>query len=247
MKKTFLLFAILFAVSCTPPKDLTDPQVIVNESIAFHRLESLGNSKFSLTFRNLDYTYQNQNGLYEYTRTQTDSTGAIIYDVLNNDGLIRYIDGKEAEITEERRGAYARSVNSVIYFFRLPYGLNDEAVIKNFKGEKTIKGKTYLEVQVSFKQEGGGDHFEDVFLYWFDKEDFSMDYMAYLYYTDGGGLRFREAINQRTVSGHKIQDYINLKPEDEKTDINNILDLYNAGKLIELSRIINEQVEFNYE
>ena len=114
MKKTFLLFAIIFAVSCTPPKDLTDPQVIVNESIAFHGLQSLNNAQFSLSFRGLDYTYQNQNGLYEYTRTQTDSTGAIIYDVLNNDGLIRYIDGKEVEITEERRGAYARSVNSVI-------------------------------------------------------------------------------------------------------------------------------------
>ena len=175
MKKTFLLFAIIFAISCTPPKDLTDPQVIVNESIAFHRLESLGNSKFSLTFRDLEYTYQNQNGLYEYTRTQTDSTGAIIYDVLNNDGLIRYIDGKEAEITEERRGAYARSVNSVIYFFRLPYGLNDGAVNKKRLEDVTIKGKKYYKIEVTFDQEGGGVDFEDVFVYWISKEDFHID------------------------------------------------------------------------
>lgn len=242
MKYLLPTVLVLLLVSCQEAKDLTNPQVIIDESIAYHGLEDFANNSFSLTFRGIDYSYKYKNGLFEYTRAQRDSTGAIIYDVLNNDGLTRYIDGEAIELNEERRGAYSRSVNSVIYFFRLPYGLNDEAVIKQFKGERTIKDKTYLEVHVSFKQEGGGDDFEDVFLYWFDKEDLSMDYMAYLYYTDGGGLRFREAINQREVNGSIIQDYINFKPEDQNIDINTIRELYNTNQLIELSRIINENV-----
>ena len=69
-----------------------------------------------------------------------------------------------------------------------------------------------------------------------------MDYLAYLYHTDGGGMRFREAINPRRVNGVLIQDYINFKPEDESMDINNISELYENGELEELSRIINEGV-----
>ncbi len=71
-----------------------------------------------------------------------------------------------------------------------------------------------------------------------------MDYLAYLYHTDGGGLRFREAINQRRVNGILIQDYVNLKPEDEGIDIMTIAELYEAGELKVLSEIINEKVVF---
>uniref|UniRef100_UPI004047669A DUF6503 family protein n=1 Tax=Roseivirga sp. TaxID=1964215 RepID=UPI004047669A len=103
-----------------------------------------------------------------YTRTQTDTAGRVIFDRMDNDGLIRKIDGDTAELTDERRAAFTRSVNSVIYFFRLPFGLNDPAVNKTFVGETEIKGKTYYEVKVTFAQEGGGEDFDDVFLYWFD-------------------------------------------------------------------------------
>lgn len=251
---TFSCLIALLLAACSNPsnqqteetaKPKTREQEIVDKSIAFHGMESLGNAEFSLTFRERLYTYHNTNGMYEYTRTQTDSSGAVIRDVMNNGGLIRYIDGQEAEITEERRAAFTRSVNSVIYFFRLPYGLNDQAVIKEYVGEADIKGKAYYEVKVSFKQDGGGEDFDDVFLYWFDKEDYSMDYMAYLYHTDGGGLRFREAINARRVNGVLIQDYINMRPEDESIDIMTIDELYEAGELDVLSEIINEKVEIS--
>lgn len=245
---TVALFCLV-VLSCTPKEEKTSAtppkskvQEVVDNAIAFHGMEGLNNAKFSLTFREMDYTYLNQNGMYEYSRTQTDSTGAIVVDRMDNDSLIRTINGETADITEERRAAYTRSVNSVIYFFRLPFGLNDPAVIKEYMGETDIKGKSYHEVKITFEQEGGGEDFDDVFIYWFDKEDYSMDYMAYLYHTDGGGMRFREAINPRKISGMLIQDYINLKPENEDIDIMTIDELYNDGKLIELSRIINEKV-----
>lgn len=254
MKKTFAIVACLtfmLAACSSPSKERTQETVppkskeqeVIDKAIAFHGMEGLGNADFSLTFRERDYTYSNANGMYKYTRTHTDSTGAIIYDVMNNEGLIRYINDKEAEITEERRAAFTRSINSVVYFFRLPYGLNDAAVIKEYIGEADIKGKTYHEIKVTFAQEGGGEDFDDVFLYWFDKEDYSMDYFAYLYHTDGGGMRFREAINPQRVNGMLVQDYVNLRPEDEGIDIMTIDELYKQGELKVLSEIINEEVQ----
>ena len=242
MKYLLPLLLVLLIASCWEVKDFTNPQVIIDESIAFHGLQDFGNNTFSLRFRDINYSYENKEGMYTYTRLQADSTGAELYDVLTNEGLKRYKEGNEIQLTDEKRAAFARSVNSVIYFFRLPYGLNDPAVIKKYKGEKDIKGKTYLEVQVTFKKENGGEDFDDIFLYWFDKEDQSLDYLAYLYHTDDGGIRFREAINQREVNGSIIQDYINFKPENKNIDINTIREIYNNGKLIELSRIINENV-----
>lgn len=248
MRLTNSIFLALFTiVACSSPEKKevkSQVQQIIDDAITFHGMDDLDNSSFTLSFRDMDYSYLNDNGMYEYTRTQTDSAGSVIFDRMDNDGLIRTIDGDTAELTEERRAAFTRSVNSVIYFFRLPFGLNDPAVNKTLVGETEIKNKIYYEVKVTFKQEGGGEDFDDVFLYWFDKEDYSMDYLAYLYHTDGGGMRFREAINPRRVNGILIQDYVNLKPEDEGIDIMTIAGLYNAGELKLLSEIINEDVKF---
>lgn len=227
----------------TPPK--SKAQEVVDKAIAYHGMEGLNNASFDLVFRDYKYTYDNNKGAYEYTRSFTDSTGANIYDVLTNNGLERFINNEKTTLEDEKRAAYARSVNSVIYFFRLPYGLNDDAVLKEYKGTTTIKDKEYHEVKVTFEQAGGGEDFDDVFLYWFDTEDFSMDYLAYLYHTDGGGLRFREAINPRKVNGVLIQDYINFKPVDETVPIDTLTTLYNSGNLEELSRIINEEVNIS--
>lgn len=253
MKPANLLLLTLFCFACSPQKKeavqnaapKSKVQEVIDKSIEFHQMGSLNNAEFSLTFRDIEYTYRNNNGMYEYTRTQIDSLGATILDKMDNDTLIRYTNGVATDVVDEKRAAYTRSVNSVIYFFRLPYGLNDPAVKKAYIGETDIKGKTYHEVKITFEQEGGGEDFDDVFLYWFDKEDYSMDYMAYLYHTDGGGMRFREAINPRRVNGMLIQDYINLKPEDESIDIMTIDELYVDGQLIELSKIINEKVVIN--
>jgi uncharacterized protein DUF6503 len=273
MKKiipVFLILVVTILQSCNsksdektevqePPK--SEVQRIVDASIDFHGFAPLDNAQLDLVFRNKFYTYKKNNGMYEYTRSQlVDSTKVTVYDIMNNDGLVRLINkdihelitevgplrGDTAVITEERRAAFTRSVNSVVYFFLLPYGLNDPAVNKEFLGETSIKGKDYYEVKVTFGEEGGGEDFDDVFLYWFNKEDYSMDYFAYLYHTDGGGMRFREAINPRRISGMLIQDYINFKPENEDIDIMTIDELYGEGKLIVLSEIINENVRISH-
>ena len=46
-------------------------------------------------------------------------------------------------------------------------------------GEDEVEGETYYEVKVTFREEGGGTDFEDEFLYWIHKENFTVDYLAY--------------------------------------------------------------------
>lgn len=247
MKFLLAILSNLLLLGCNSIKDKEDPaQYAVDQSIAFHDLMGLNNAAYSFDFRNMHYTYDKNEGQYTYTRTQTDSLGQEVVDILTNDGLKRKIDGAGSPITEEKRTAYTESVNSVIYFFHLPYGLNDAAVIKQYNGLKTIKKKQYHEVEITFQQEGGGTDYTDIFLYWFDKTDYSMDYLGYRYHTDGGGMRFRKAIHPRRVNGALVQDYINFKPEDESIDIHDLDELFNEGQLKELSRIINENVAIDW-
>ena len=139
-------------------------------------------------------------------------------------------------MTEKKKRAYSNSVNSVHYFAFLPSFLNDAAVHKTYVGETTIKGKAYYKIRVTFDQEGGGDDHDDVYMYWIDKEDYSMDYLAYSFHVNGGGVRFRSAYNARNVEGITFQDYVNYK-HDKETPVENLDALYEEDKLIELSRI----------
>ena len=114
---------------------------------------------------------------------------------------------------------YANSVNSVHYFANLPYGLNDPAVNKEFLGEVAIKDKEYYKIKVTFDQKGGGKDYEDIYLYWFNKETFKPDYLAYKFYVDGGGIRFRVAYNERYLGGIRFVDYENYEASREETSI----------------------------
>ena len=137
-----------------------------------------------------------------------------------------------------RQNAYANSVNSVIYFAFLPYRLNDASVIKNYLGKVNVLDKEYHKIQVTFRQEGGGEDFEDVFIYWFDSEDYILDYFAYEYQTNGGGIRFREATNPGDINGIQIQDYFNYKPKKGvEFKLSEIDEYYQQDKLEKLSDI----------
>lgn len=233
--KTLFFFFLIALASCS-----TTPtaQEVTDQAIKVSGVDELQHAEASFAFRDKQYEYKRNGGNYVYTRIQTDSTGTIIKDVLTNDGLTRYIADTVATITEKKRNAYANSVNSVIYFAFLPLWLNDGAVQKAYEGISNIKGKDYHTLKVTFEEEGGGKDFDDVFYYWFDKEDYSMDYLAYKYKTDGGGMRFREAYNARKVSGVTIQDYYNLKPKTKgSVPFETIGEAYNKGELVQLSTI----------
>lgn len=234
-----LLSLTFFGVSCD---SRTEVEQIVDAAIAAHGGERYAETSIDFDFRGMHYSIFKSPTAFEYSREFTDSTGQVV-DVLNNAGFSRSVNGVLIDtLTEERIGAFSRSVNSVAYFAFLPYGLNDEAAIKTYLGQTTLKGKDYHLVKVTFKAAGGGEHFEDEFLYWFGVEDSLMDYMAYSYHTDGGGVRMREVREAREVGGIRFQDYINLKAVNKETPLDSMQYLYEKGVLDKLSEINLENI-----
>lgn len=235
MKLIYILPFILFSACAVLPT----AQEIVDQSIKASGTLKLKDGTATFNFRDKGYTYRMKEGAFEYSRTQKDTARNVIKDVLTNQGLERLINGEVVALDDKKREAYSASINSVIYFAFLPLSLNDAAVIKEYVGKSSIKGAEYHKVKVTFKAEGGGEDFEDVFYYWFDTEDYSMDYLAYSYQEeDGQGVRFREAFNVRNISGAVVQDYRNYKPKQEaEFSLENIDQAFEEEKLTLLSLI----------
>lgn len=234
-----LVLLAFFGISCD---SRTPAEKIVDAAIAVHGGDRYEKTAVTFSFRGTQYAIFKSPTAFEYSRSFSDSTGQVV-DILNNAGFTRKVNGVLIDtLTEERIGAFSRSVNSVAYFAFLPYGLNDAAAIKTYLGETTIKGKAYHLVKVTFQAEGGGEHFEDEFLYWFGVADQRMDYMAYSYHTDGGGVRMREVRAAQEVEGIRFQDYINLKATSKETPVDSMQYLFEKGALEKLSEINLENI-----
>lgn len=245
----FLLFASFLIFSCQKEDKA---QTIVDKAIAYHGGAAYDKLDFEFDFRDKHYTVQKNGSDFHYERIQTDSTGAEIRDVLMNAEFYRTIDGQRQSLPDSTAQKYKNSVNSVPYFLLLPQSLHDAVVKKEYVGEVTLKGKTYDKIKVSFAEEGGGTDHEDVYVYYFDKEDGSMDFLSYLYHVNETGMRFREAYNPQRVGGILVQDYINFAPTDSTLAVTdeNLLSLdklYEEGKLTEFSRIENKNFKANQD
>ncbi len=228
--------------TATTSPEISKAQSIINRAIEVHGGESrYANLEVSYVFRNRLYTLHHQpNGQFEYTRSFTEKEQNI-KDVLTNSGLVRYVNDEKVTLPDTTVSKYANSVNSVHYFALLPYRLNDPAVIKTYKGETTIKEKNYEVVEVTFRQDGGGEDFEDQFYFWFNKSDGTMDYLAYSYDTDDKGIRFRAVSNVQVIKGMRFQDYINYKVP-LGTPLEVLPKMYEQGTLEMLSTIALEKI-----
>jgi uncharacterized protein YajQ (UPF0234 family) len=243
MKQVFSILIIAFVVVFSSCDSRSEAEKIVDKSIQAHGGDAYLSSIIEFDFRDIHYTIYKSPSSFEYIREFSDSTGQV-KDVLNNSGFVRTVNEVKIDtLSEEWLGKYTRSVNSVAYFAFLPYGLNDPAAIKTYLGITEIKGEEYHLVKVTFAQDGGGEDFEDEFLYWFGKDDYLMDYMAYFYLTDGGGVRMRSVTDVQEVGGIRFQNYLNLKPEIEKTSVDKMQELYLEGKLEVLSEINLENIK----
>ena len=243
MKQVSLLLLVGCGFWFSACDSRSEAQRIVDDSIAAHGGAAFSKSMIEFDFRKIHYTIFKTESEFEYIREFTDSTG-MVKDVLNNAGFIRTVNGVQIDtLDQEWIGKYSRSVNSVAYFAFLPYGLNDSSVIKEYLGETTLNDKTYELIKVVFQQDGGGVDFDDQFLYWIGKEDHFIDFIAYSYNTDGGGVRMREVREVIDVGGIRFQNYLNLKPEDKDTPVEKMQDLYLSGDLELLSEINLENIK----
>lgn len=239
--RPILFLSILLFISCETSRKL-DAQKVIDQAIQSAGFSGVEDKVIEFDFRDKHYTLLRSGNSYTYTRSFQDSLGFVEDVLINSTEFSRTVEGTPVELDDEWSGKYANSVNSVLYFVQVPLTLNDPAAIKAYQGEKEINGKIYHEVQVRFTEDNGGKDFEDVFLYWFEKETYSLDYLAYSYITDGGGVRFREAFNKQVVAGISFQDYINYKPKEKTTPLEEMLGLYLDRELIELSKIENKNI-----
>jgi len=234
--KYILLFTLLtFVTSADSQSTDTQKQAqkIVDKAIKTHGGKKYNDAHFSYVFRKHNYTFHYDKGAYIYQRYNSANDTK---DVLTNEGLKRYVAGKEQKLSSKEYKTHSSSVNSVHYFAFLPFFLNDAAVHKDLVGEATIKGKLYYKIQVTFDEEGGGQDHDDMYIYWINKKSHSVDYLAYSFHVNGGGVRFRSSYNRRSIGGIVFQDYINYK-HDKNTSVAVLDSLYEADKLTELSRI----------
>lgn len=241
MKQLLTLFGLILLFSCNEKGEALNAQMIIDKAIEFSCNGNCENANIDFTFRDKRYISERNGGSYRYERISSDSTG-VTEDVLTNAGFTRKENNILITVPDSMAIKYSNSINSVIYFAQLPFGLNAEAVKKELLGETLIKGEVYYEIRVSFEEEGGGKDFEDIFVYWIHKEKFTVDYFAYQYEVDGGGIRFREAYNPRVVNGIRFADYNNYKPETLDVPLTDLDALFEKGALELLSKIETESV-----
>ena len=243
--KNTVLTAILVSVlslSCGTSEKKSEGEKIIEKSIEASGGENYVNAEIDFTFRNRRYKSKRNGDIFQLERIVKDSAGNTTHDVLSNEGLKRFVNSKAATVPDSMVTRISDGVNSVHYFVQVPFVLNSPAANKELLGEDEVEGETYYEVKVTFREEGGGTDFEDEFLYWIHKENFTVDYLAYRFFTNDGGIRFRKALNPRVVEGIRFVDYQNYKAKEFSTPLRDLDSLYEAGKLEFFSDIQTENI-----
>jgi hypothetical protein len=242
----FLLILLLILTSCKDQKaaDLNIAQNVIDRAINRVGGEQFKASEIEFDFRDRHYKALRKGWKFQYERIWKDSLREF-KDVLSNTGFQRFVNDSMVSVPDSMATKYTSSINAVHYFSILPFGLNDKAVNKYNLGNVEVKGKSYYKIKVTFDEEGGGEDFEDVFVYWINTETFEVDYLSYSYEEDNNDidLRFREAYNRRTVNGLTFADYNNYKPSGTLATVENMDSLYVSNKLKLLSKIEMENIK----
>jgi len=246
--RILILFVIISSfISCSKGYQkknndtLSAGENLFRKAFQAHGGKKYNQAHYSFLFREKEYLFKNDGAKYSYQVTSYKD-GRTRKDILDNNGFTRMENGETLTLSDKKKNSYSNSLNSVIYFATLPHKLQDKAVKKKHLGSKTIKNKDYEVLEITFNQEGGGDDFEDTYYYWINKEDHLIDYLAYNYKVNRGGVRFRTAYNTRKIDGIIFQDYVNYKAE-VGTPLSSLPDLWEENKLKELSKIITEQIK----
>jgi hypothetical protein len=221
-------------------KQLSKADSIVDRTIEAHGGKLYDNADYSFVFRGTKYRFQNNETTYAYS-SEIQKGDSLIKNVMTPDKFERSVNSNLQALNKEKTSQYSEALNSVIYFAMLPYKLQDASVNRKFIEETTIKDKQYDVVGVTFGQDGGGRDFDDEFHYWINKQTHKIDYIAYNYRTNNGGVRFRTAFNTRVIDGITFQDYINYEAPLE-TPLKDLPILYEQGKLKEVSQILTETI-----
>lgn len=245
MKNISIVLLAFLVFSCknnSDTKSLTASD-IVNKSIEIAGGKRFESSLIKFIFRDRSYVAKRLKGETSMVRMFIENNDTIT-DFLSNMDYKRLVGNDYVKVSDSMAKLYTASVNSVHYFSVLPYGLNDAAVTKSLIGKEQIGNKNYYKIKVTFDEEGGGEDYEDVFIYWIDEDSFKATYIAYSYNEDEGvGMRFREAYNERYISGIRFVDYNNYKAEDSLIELIDLAKTFENKQLKLLSKIELEGID----
>ena len=246
MKKIVVFYLLLiFVFNCNEETPI-DANTIINKSLEISGAQFIDSSKITFDFRDRKYVATRQKGRFLLGRITIKDTDSV-FDLLDNKGFERFVNHEKINVPDSMIPRYSSSINAVHYFSVLPYGLNNKAVNKELLGICKIKETSYYKIKVTFNEIGGGEDFEDVFVYWVNKESFKADYLAYSYNdSDGVGVRFREAFNERYIEGVRFVDYNNYKPLVASVKVTELDSLFDLKELRLLSQIELKNVEVNF-
>lgn len=266
MKRLHLFFYLQIAmlgiitVSCGTATDQTDTAkeedqteevitdgeqaiTLLQQCLTAHAEKGFETAHYSFDFRGKTYTVKNNDNNYVYTKNFVDTSNQHIFIEMGNNTPFSYtINGKAQNLTNDKQSAIENELNSVIYFATLPHKLGDAAVNKKFLGTTQALGQTYDLLGVTFDEKGGGDDHDDEYLYWINSLTHQIDYFAYNYTVNEGGVRFRSAFNKRVVDGILFQDYLNFKAPIG-TPLELLLGLYEQDSLDQVSEILTENIQ----
>lgn len=195
-------------ISCGPNDTRLTADEVIDKAIERHGGEKYDNMELEFDFRKRHFRAKISEGKFVYESSFKTKDGWVT-DVLDNNRFKRMVGEKEVDLTVENLKAYRRATNSVIYFALLPFNLDDPVVNRQLMKSVTINGEPYHKVEITFGNNGGGEEFENAYIYWIHKDQFTVDYLAYSFNINGGGVRFREAIDVHEVEGIRFQDYKN--------------------------------------
>lgn len=210
--KLFGTLILLFSVLWTDGSS-DKAQELVDAAIEEHGSQNLVRSIVDFNFRGQAYHVKKDGWRYEAHRRSIGENGVVIEDLHNKKGISRKVNGNPVDLDEKAKGVIETAMNSVVYFAYLPLKLNDPAVKKEYAGRGEIDGVAKERVKVTFAKEGGGKDHDDVFMFWFDPISKQMTHLAYFFHVNGGGARFREAVNVRRVGGVLFADYLNYSAD----------------------------------
>ena len=245
MHRLLLVFTFFLILSSCSEDNNINPQKIIDKAIAISGGENYKNLEIEFSFRELQYRSKLQDGNFEYERLALKSNKTILDAYGNVKPFERFVNDTLVKIPDSLSNRIESSINSVNYFVLLPFGLNDPAVNKKYLDKEMIKGKDYHKIQVTFNKEGGGEDFDDVYVYWFDTKNYKIAYLAYSYTVNGGGMRFKEAYNERIISGLRFVDYNNYKPKDKNISLYDLGRLFENNQLKLLSKIETENIKIH--
>jgi hypothetical protein len=240
--RSLILLSVLLAVFGCSETEPPSADAILDKAIMAHGMELIIGNDINFQFRDREYSVKRDSNYYVYKRTTYLEEDTVVDALHSQSGFNREVNGMPVQLADSIAAKYSRSVNSVLYFFQLPFVLKDPAAIKEYLGTSKIKDGEYHVLKITFQKEGGGEDFEDEFRYWINSETYEMDYLAYSYLTDGGGVRFREAFNKQRMDGILFQDYRNYKPAAISTPLDSLPKLFEENKLELLSTIENTNI-----